>query len=51
MGSGLCFCIAEKMFCVTSMEAECKFSLKVGAEEFGELCHVKDLSRSIHGKE
>src|SRR5882724_2086044 len=37
-GSDLSFCVAEKMFCVTSMEGECKFSLKVEAEEFDELC-------------
>src|SRR5882724_3569147 len=37
-GSDLCFCIAGKMFCVTSKEGECKFSLKVEAEEFDELC-------------
>ncbi len=37
-GADLCFCIAEKMFCVTSMEGDCKFSLKVDAEEFDELC-------------
>jgi len=37
-GADLCFCIAEKMFCVTSMEGELKFSLKVPDEEFEELC-------------
>ena len=37
-GSDLCFCIAEKMFCVTSMEGDVRISLKVEAEEFEELC-------------
>ncbi len=37
-GSDLCFCIAEKMFCVTSMDRECRISLKVEADEFEELC-------------
>src|SRR5260221_12606452 len=33
-GSDLCFCIAEKMFCVTSMEGDVRISLKVETEEF-----------------
>ena len=37
-GNDLCFCIAEKMFCVTSMEGEVKFSLKVDTSEFDDLC-------------
>ena len=37
-GADLCFCISEKMFCVTSMEDEVKFSLKVPDDEFEELC-------------
>ncbi|MBI1769802.1 MAG: MmcQ/YjbR family DNA-binding protein [Bacteroidetes bacterium] len=37
-GSDLCFCIAEKMFCVTSMEGDCKISIKVEVAEFEELC-------------
>ena len=37
-GADLCFCIAEKMFCVTSMEGDCRISLKVEADQFEELC-------------
>src|SRR5260370_41193832 len=37
-GNDLCFCIAEKMFCVTSMEGNTRISLKVEADEFEELC-------------
>ena len=37
-GNDLCFCIAEKMFCVTSMESDSRISLKVEADEFEELC-------------
>jgi predicted DNA-binding protein (MmcQ/YjbR family) len=42
-GADLCFCIAEKMFCVTSMEGEVKFSLKVPDEEFEELCQRQGI--------
>src|ERR1041385_6423354 len=37
-GADLCFCIAEKMFCVTSLEGSGKVSLKVPHDEFEELC-------------
>lgn len=33
----LCFCIAEKMFCVTGLEGAAKVSLKVSDEEFADL--------------
>lgn len=33
----LCFCIGEKMFCVTGLESPSGVSLKVTDEEFGEL--------------
>lgn len=36
-GNDLCFCIAEKMFCVTGLEGPVKVSLKVTDEEFDEL--------------
>jgi predicted DNA-binding protein (MmcQ/YjbR family) len=36
-GNDLCFCIAEKMFCVTGLESPVKVSLKVTDEEFDEL--------------
>lgn len=36
-GNDLCFCIAEKMFCVTGLEGVTTVSLKVTDEEFEEL--------------
>lgn len=36
-GNDLCFCIAEKMFCVTGLERPVRLSLKVTDEEFDEL--------------
>jgi len=36
-GADLCFCIAEKMFCVTGLEGPVSVSLKVTDEEFEEL--------------
>jgi predicted DNA-binding protein (MmcQ/YjbR family) len=36
-GNDLCFCIGEKMFCVTSLESPHTFSLKVTDAEFDEL--------------
>ncbi|HEY3403269.1 MAG TPA: MmcQ/YjbR family DNA-binding protein [Ohtaekwangia sp.] len=36
-GADLCFCIAEKMFCVTGLEGPVTVSLKVTDEEFEEL--------------
>lgn len=40
----LCFCIAEKMFCVTSLEGSIKFSLKVSDDDFEELCQRKGFT-------
>src|SRR5690349_21202895 len=40
----LCFCIAEKMFCVTSMESSVKFSLKVPENDFDDLCQRPGFS-------
>jgi len=37
-GNDLCFCIAEKMFCVASLEGAVKFSVKVDGQDFDELC-------------
>lgn len=34
----LCFCIAEKMFCVTGFTTPMRVSLKVNEDEFDELC-------------
>ena len=36
-GADLCFCVGEKMFCVTSLEGPFKTSFKVTDEEFEEL--------------
>ena len=36
-GNDLCFCIGEKMFCVTSLEPPHTFSFKVTDSEFDEL--------------
>lgn len=36
-GNDLCFCIAEKMFCVTGLESPVKVAVKVTDEEFNEL--------------
>ncbi len=36
-GNDLCFCIAEKMFCVTGLDSGSTVSLKVTDEEFDEL--------------
>lgn len=43
-GNDLCFCIAEKMFCVTSMEGNVKFSLKVHENDFEELCQRQGIT-------
>lgn len=37
-GNDLCFCIGEKMFCVTGLSGSFGASLKVKNEEFEELC-------------
>ena len=42
-GHDLCFCIAEKMFCVTGLEGPMQVSLKVLDEEFDELSSSKDI--------
>lgn len=36
-GADLCFCVGEKMFCVTGLEGPFKISFKVTDEEFDEL--------------
>jgi predicted DNA-binding protein (MmcQ/YjbR family) len=36
-GADLCFCVGEKMFCVTSLEPPHTFSFKVSDYEFDEL--------------
>ncbi|HEY9008757.1 MAG TPA: MmcQ/YjbR family DNA-binding protein [Ohtaekwangia sp.] len=36
-GADLCFCIGEKMFCVTSLEGSFKLSFKVPDEDYEEL--------------
>ena len=36
-GNDLCFCVGEKMFCVTSLEPPHTFSFKVTDEEFDEV--------------
>lgn len=36
-GNDLCFCVADKMFCVTGLQDGSKVSLKVTDEEFNEL--------------
>jgi len=42
-GHDLCFCIAEKMFCVTGLEGPLQVSLKVTDEEFDKLSSSKDI--------
>ncbi len=39
----LCFCIGEKMFCVTGFNAPMHVSLKVNADEFDELCATENI--------
>jgi predicted DNA-binding protein (MmcQ/YjbR family) len=36
-GHDLCFCVGEKMFCVTGLTGPMKVSLKVNEDEFDEL--------------
>ena len=36
-GNDLCFCLAEKMFCITILETPVKVSIKVTDDEFDEL--------------
>ena len=43
-GADLCFCIREKMFCVTGLEGSpMKVSLKVTPEEYDELVGTDDI--------
>ncbi len=42
-GNDLCFCVAEKMFCVCGIEPPLKVSLKVTEEEFNELTSTNDV--------
>ncbi|MFL5753680.1 MAG: MmcQ/YjbR family DNA-binding protein [Bacteroidia bacterium] len=42
-GQDLCFCIAEKMFCVTGLTGPMKVSFKVKDEEFEELSNSRDI--------
>jgi predicted DNA-binding protein (MmcQ/YjbR family) len=42
-GHDLCFCVGEKMFCVTGLEEPVQVSLKVTDEEFDELSVSKDI--------
>jgi predicted DNA-binding protein (MmcQ/YjbR family) len=39
-GKDLCFSVGGKMFCVTGFEPDCGVSLKVGDDEFDELCET-----------
>jgi predicted DNA-binding protein (MmcQ/YjbR family) len=42
-GQDLCFCIAEKMFCVTGLTGPMTVSFKVKDEEFDELSASRDI--------
>lgn len=42
-GQDLCFCIGQKMFCVTGLDGPMQVSLKVRDEEFDELSSSKDI--------
>jgi predicted DNA-binding protein (MmcQ/YjbR family) len=42
-GNDLCFCIAEKMFCVTGLTGPMQVSFKVKDEEFDELSTSRDI--------
>ncbi len=39
----LCFCIGEKMFCVTGFNQPMRVSFKVKKEEFDELCTIEGI--------
>jgi predicted DNA-binding protein (MmcQ/YjbR family) len=39
-GKDLCFCIAEKMFCVTGLEGKFEFSVKTTPQKFEELIQL-----------
>src|SRR6266487_5809535 len=42
-GNDLCFCIGEKMFCVTGMEQPLMVSFKCSDEDFEELCERENI--------
>ncbi|HXL54801.1 MAG TPA: MmcQ/YjbR family DNA-binding protein [Chitinophagaceae bacterium] len=42
-GNDLCFCIGEKMFCVTGMVQPLMVSFKCSNEDFEELCEREDI--------
>jgi predicted DNA-binding protein (MmcQ/YjbR family) len=42
-GHDLCFSVANKIFCVTGLEAPLKISFKVKDEEFEELSRTRDI--------
>ncbi len=42
-GQDLCFCVGEKMFCVTGLDGPMQVSLKVKDDEFDELSSSKDI--------
>ncbi|HEY6976937.1 MAG TPA: MmcQ/YjbR family DNA-binding protein [Chitinophagaceae bacterium] len=42
-GNDLCFCIAQKMFCVVGMSQPLMVSFKCSNEDFEELCERKEI--------
>jgi predicted DNA-binding protein (MmcQ/YjbR family) len=42
-GNDLCFMVAEKMFCVSSLDAPLKVSLKVRDDEFDEVSNLPGI--------
>ena len=42
-GNDLCFCVKEKMFCVTSVEGDFHVSFKCDAEDFTTLIEKHDI--------
>jgi predicted DNA-binding protein (MmcQ/YjbR family) len=42
-GNDLCFCISEKMYCVTVLDEPLKVSIKVTEEEFDELTAMEGI--------
>jgi predicted DNA-binding protein (MmcQ/YjbR family) len=42
-GNDLCFCIAQKMFCVTGMSQPLMVSFKCSDEDFQELCEREEI--------
>lgn len=43
-GNDLCFSVGGKMFCVTSLEPPLKITVKVGDDEFDELCSTESIA-------